>query len=34
VLQEPLLDLLRRHMDAKGKQAKLKSPSELQASLC
>ena len=28
--QEPLLALLRKHIDAKGKQAKLKSPSELQ----
>ena len=25
-MQAPLLDLLVRHMDAKGKQAKLKSP--------
>ena len=25
-----MLDLLHRHMDAKGKQAKLKSPQELQ----
>lgn len=30
VTQEPLLELLRKHLDAKGKQAKLKSPSELQ----
>lgn len=29
-MQEPLLDLLVRHMDSKGKQAKLKSPQELQ----
>lgn len=29
-MQAPLLDLLVRHMDAKGKQAKLKSPQELQ----
>ena len=29
--QEPLLALLVKHMDAKGKQAKLKSPAELQA---
>ncbi len=28
--QEPLLELLRKHMDPKGKQAKLKSPQELQ----
>ncbi|CAK0787238.1 hypothetical protein CVIRNUC_010454 [Coccomyxa viridis] len=30
VTQEPLLRLLATHLDAKGKQAKLKSPSELQ----
>jgi len=30
ILQEPLLQLLRKHMDSKGKQAKLKSPAELQ----
>lgn len=29
-MQEPLLELLRKHMDSKGKQAKLKSPQELQ----
>ncbi len=29
-MQEPLLALLRKHLDAKGKQAKLKSPAELQ----
>ena len=29
-MQAPLLDLLVKHMDAKGKQAKLKSPQELQ----
>ena len=29
-VQEPLLALLRKHLDAKGKQAKLKSPAELQ----
>ena len=29
-VQAPLLDLLVKHMDAKGKQAKLKSPQELQ----
>lgn len=29
-MQEPILGLLHRHMDAKGKQAKLKSPQELQ----
>lgn len=28
--QEPVLALLMKHMDAKGKQAKLKSPAELQ----
>ncbi len=28
--QEPILALLHKHMDAKGKQAKLKSPAELQ----
>ncbi|CAL8465105.1 g4640 [Coccomyxa elongata] len=30
ITQEPLLELLRKHMDPKGKQAKLKSPAELQ----
>jgi len=30
VLQEPILELLRKHIDSKGKQAKLKSPAELQ----
>ncbi|KAK9917336.1 hypothetical protein WJX75_003277 [Coccomyxa subellipsoidea] len=30
ITQEPLLELLRKHMDSKGKQAKLKSPQELQ----
>eukprot|EP00884_Botryococcus_braunii_P003822 jgi/Botrbrau1/13440/Bobra.0082s0044.1 len=30
VTQEPVLALLRKHMDGKGKQAKLKSPAELQ----
>ncbi|KAK9799737.1 hypothetical protein WJX73_006464 [Symbiochloris irregularis] len=30
VTQEPLLELMHRHLDAKGKQAKLKSPQELQ----
>lgn len=29
-VQVPILDLLHRHMDGKGKQAKLKSPNELQ----
>ena len=33
VTQEPLLRLLATHLDAKGKQAKLKSPSELQVVL-
>jgi len=28
--QEPILALLRKHIDSKGKQAKLKSPQELQ----
>ena len=28
--QEPILELLRKHVDSKGKQAKLKSPAELQ----
>lgn len=28
--QEPMLALLRKHIDSKGKQAKLKSPQELQ----
>ena len=28
--QEPVLELMHRHLDAKGKQAKLKSPQELQ----
>lgn len=28
--QAPMLDLLHKHLDAKGKQAKLKSPQELQ----
>ena len=31
--QEPILELLRKHMDSKGKQAKLKSPAELQVRL-
>ena len=31
-LQEPILELLSKHVDSKGKQAKLKSPAELQAS--
>ena len=31
-LQAPILDLLHRHLDGKGKQAKLKSPNELQVS--
>ncbi|KAK9821974.1 hypothetical protein WJX81_008214 [Elliptochloris bilobata] len=30
VTQEPILELLRKHVDSKGKQAKLKSPAELQ----
>ncbi|KAK9823756.1 hypothetical protein WJX72_005206 [[Myrmecia] bisecta] len=30
VTQEPILELLRKYMDSKGKQAKLKSPTELQ----
>lgn len=30
VTQEPLLDLFHKYMDGKGKQAKLKSPNELQ----
>jgi inositol hexakisphosphate/diphosphoinositol-pentakisphosphate kinase len=30
VTQEPLLALLHKHLDSKGKQAKLKSPNELQ----
>lgn len=30
VAQEPILALLRKHIDSKGKQAKLKSPQELQ----
>jgi hypothetical protein len=30
LLQEPILELLRKHIDSKGKQAKLKSPAELQ----
>jgi len=29
-VQEPILALLRKHIDSKGKQAKLKSPQELQ----
>lgn len=29
-LQKPMLDLLMRNLDSKGKQAKLKSPQELQ----
>ena len=29
-LQKPMLDLLHKHLDNKGKQAKLKSPQELQ----
>lgn len=31
-VQAPMLELMHKHMDAKGKQAKLKSPAELQAS--
>jgi hypothetical protein len=30
-MQAPMLELMHKHMDAKGKQAKLKSPAELQA---
>ncbi|KAL0037051.1 hypothetical protein WJX77_010637 [Trebouxia sp. C0004] len=30
ITQAPMLDLLHRHIDGKGKQAKLKSPNELQ----
>lgn len=30
VTQPPLLALLTKHMDAKGKQAKLKSPNQMQ----
>lgn len=30
-VQAPMLELMHKHMDAKGKQAKLKSPAELQA---
>ena len=33
LVQAPMLDLLHRHIDGKGKQAKLKSPNELQVSL-
>lgn len=33
LLQAPMLDLLHRHIDGKGKQAKLKSPNELQVQL-
>ena len=29
-LQEPMLELLHKYLDSKGKQAKLKSPNELQ----
>lgn len=29
-VQKPMLDLLHKHLDSKGKQAKLKSPQELQ----
>ena len=32
-VQAPMLDLLHRHIDGKGKQAKLKSPNELQVHL-
>ncbi len=32
-VQAPMLDLLHRHIDGKGKQAKLKSPNELQVQL-
>ena len=32
-VQAPMLDLLHRHIDGKGKQAKLKSPNELQVML-
>ena len=32
-MQAPILDLLHRHIDGKGKQAKLKSPNELQVCL-
>jgi hypothetical protein len=31
IMQAPMLELMHKHMDAKGKQAKLKSPAELQA---
>lgn len=33
LVQAPMLDLLHRYIDGKGKQAKLKSPNELQVSL-
>ena len=33
LVQAPMLDLLHRHIDGKGKQAKLKSPNELQVSV-